>query len=347
MRRFLSIRSLLWLGLAGLVVYVAWMPTPPEASSRKDHGPATLELVNLLSNDSEAVEQDAWRQLVSRGTVVIPTLVARAQEVRRYHRRMICSVLEEFLLSDDLATSEAAEAALEELGRSPEFHIANDAFRVLFRNSALRHARAATQFVRDGGILVEDQSDPKILGVPAAFMNSGSSLDQYKIVINQTWTGGDAGLKQVLRLHPGRLVSLYVTADAPVTEAALRELVVTRRSLHARFPSAPCLGMAFDPNPASDALVISHVVPDGPAARAGLQPGNRLLRIEQRPISTLRDVDEVLARHSAGDLIEMEIGWRNAKNSVVLRCGSDYLTAECDCVPPSEPKIESQTAVAP
>lgn len=332
MRRVLPLRSLLWLSLAALVVYVAWLPTPPEASAQRQDPRPTVELVNLLSNDSEAVEQAAWRELVSRGPEVIPALVARAREVRRYHRRMICSVLEEFLLSDDLIYSEAAEQALDELGQSPEFHIANDAYRILFRNSALRHARAATKFVSVGGILAENVADLRTLPLPEELGDRIRSKDDFWVVIDHHWTGTDSDLQQILRLYPGRSMSLYVTADAPVAESALRRLAVAPRGLHLRFPHAPCLGVSFDPNRNPGRLIIVRVVPESPAGLAGLAFGDELLQVQHTKVTTLNEVNRALANYSPGDRINLTLHRQGRTWDVSLVLGSDYTTEQCACV---------------
>lgn len=337
MRRWISIPTLFWLTLLGLVGYVAWMPTPQDETATAAQAAATIDLVNLLSNDDEAVEQAAVRQLVTRGPEVIPALEARAKEVRRYHRRMICSVLEEFLLSDDPAYSEPAEACLERLGQSEEFHIANDAYRILFRNSALRHARAASKFVRARGKLIDETGEFSHTSVPLAFFQESSSHDLHKIVVDAEWTGGDAGLIDILRLFPGRNVSLYVTADAPVSEAAVRQLVIDRRSLHARFPNAPCLGVDYDTNSAPGAVLIFRVMPETPAYRAGLRFHDRLVSLGPTPIKTLRDIEIALSRYAPGERVVLTIDRKfRGRLLIPVILGTDYTTVACACVAPKE-----------
>jgi|GEM_PF-6637997 len=335
MRGWLSIRTLFWLALLGLIGYVAWLPAPQDDTVVAAQLIPTIDLVNRLSNDDEAVEQAAVRQLVTRGPAVIPVLEARAKEVRRYHRRMICSVLEEFLLSDDPAQSQPAEACLERLGQSEEFHIANDAYRILFRNSALRHVRAASKFVRSGGKLLDDAGEITLQNVSAAFFQEESSHDLHKVVVDRDWTAGDAGLTEILRLYPGRTVSLFVTADAPVSEAAIRKLVIDRRSLHARFPKAPCLGVEFDTNTAPGHVLIYRVTPGSPAEQAGLRHRDHLESIGRTSIKNLRDVEVALSRSSPGEQVVLTI-YRNSprRMAVPVILGSDYTSVTCACVPP-------------
>lgn len=79
-------------------------------------------------------------------------------------------------------------------------------------------------------------------------------------------------------------------------------------------------------------LVVVAVIPDGPAAAAGLLPGDLLTRIGDVPIATLRDLQRAGERYRSGDRVRLQI----------LRAGAP-LTPELDLTPPPAESLPNVT----
>jgi membrane-associated protease RseP (regulator of RpoE activity) len=72
---------------------------------------------------------------------------------------------------------------------------------------------------------------------------------------------------------------------------------------HAQDP--PRLGIYFDPS--GDGIIVEEVMPDSPAARAGLKAGDRIARFGDRRISSDADLLGALREVKAGQTVTLEI----------------------------------------
>ena len=79
------------------------------------------------------------------------------------------------------------------------------------------------------------------------------------------------------------------------------------------------LGFEFDAPPVPPVLGV--VTPDGPAARAGLKPGDRIVSIGGTPINDFHDIVAHIKPHP-GDLIDIAYSRENVEHSVQVRIGS-------------------------
>ena len=79
------------------------------------------------------------------------------------------------------------------------------------------------------------------------------------------------------------------------------------------------LGFEFDAPPVPPVLGV--VTPDGPAARAGLKPGDRIVSIGGAPINDFHDIVAHIKPHP-GDLIDIAYSRENVEHSVQVRIGS-------------------------
>ena len=79
------------------------------------------------------------------------------------------------------------------------------------------------------------------------------------------------------------------------------------------------LGFEFDAPPVPPVLGV--VTPDGPAARAGLKPGDRIVSIGGAPINDFHDIVAHIKPHP-GDLIDIAYSRANVEHSVQVRIGS-------------------------
>lgn len=86
--------------------------------------------------------------------------------------------------------------------------------------------------------------------------------------------------------------------------------------------SAPWLGAQLESLPGGG-VVIATVAPGGPADQAGLDPGDVISQIDNRPIGGLSDVTAAIGSNRAGDSVEVQVsrGSTILTTSVVLASG--------------------------
>ena len=71
---------------------------------------------------------------------------------------------------------------------------------------------------------------------------------------------------------------------------------------------------------AEGGVVVTEVVPDGPAARAGIYPGARIVSIRDVPVETAQDVGRILEGIPAGTAVPIRLKDRfGGENTVVAR----------------------------
>jgi phosphoserine phosphatase RsbU/P len=70
------------------------------------------------------------------------------------------------------------------------------------------------------------------------------------------------------------------------------------------------LGISFEPDPGADdrsSILVSFVKPGSPAERSGLRSGDRILRLDGRPVGTRRLLRDAMAASPPGTPVELEI----------------------------------------
>lgn len=93
-------------------------------------------------------------------------------------------------------------------------------------------------------------------------------------------------------------------------------------------PDGAFLGISFDPRRRRDGgVLVSEVLPDGPAALAGLRPGDLLVKIDDFEIGVATDLALAMGRHRSGERISVTIvrGQRALEVPVELASRSEVL----------------------
>jgi serine protease Do len=89
--------------------------------------------------------------------------------------------------------------------------------------------------------------------------------------------------------------------------------------------------------PGQKGALVAEVVPDGPSAKAGLQPGDVILRIDGRPVESSSDLTRQVAMAKPGESVRLSIRRDGREQQLVLRSG----------VRPSEEQLASNGRAAP
>lgn len=114
--------------------------------------------------------------------------------------------------------------------------------------------------------------------------------------------------------QPASVGSILATPDGGPTPAAFGVVSVEPRELQ----GSGFLGVALMPDNSSQ---IRQVVPDSPAARADLQPGDRILAIDDMAAESRNAVVELLAPKRPGQTIELRFRRDDAVKEVDVRLG--------------------------
>jgi membrane-associated protease RseP (regulator of RpoE activity) len=88
-------------------------------------------------------------------------------------------------------------------------------------------------------------------------------------------------------------------------------------TLHAQQPGA--LGLTMNDNSAGG-VSIATVIPNSPAARMGLQAGDRILAINSQPVANSRDVTRIIGGMQAGTRVELTVArgtWQGRLNGAL------------------------------
>ena len=112
----------------------------------------------------------------------------------------------------------------------------------------------------------------------------GGNRPAWSITLDDRWTGGEAGLRY-LRLIDN-LRQVHLTDDCPIPENARRGLIAREYGTFAvERRGKAFLGVSFSTGGAGGCQIES-VTAGGPASRAGLRPGDVIVRFGETPINT-------------------------------------------------------------
>jgi hypothetical protein len=103
-------------------------------------------------------------------------------------------------------------------------------------------------------------------------------------------------------------------AGTPEAEKASAEA----KRLRAALEKTPVLGLVFE----NETTTVRSVTSGGPADKAGLRPGDKLLRLEDHKTATLAELRQALQDHKPGDRVTLEFERTGKKRVVTIEVGS-------------------------
>ncbi len=76
-------------------------------------------------------------------------------------------------------------------------------------------------------------------------------------------------------------------------------------------------------SPAGDLhVVVNEVLPDGPADRAGLKPGDELQKIDGQPVQSLQDLSKAMASRKPGDTLRLLVSRAGTSRECIVTAGT-------------------------
>jgi putative serine protease PepD len=147
-----------------------------------------------------------------------------------------------------------------------------------------------------GGPLVDAQG--KVIGVNSAIASLG-----------QSQSGGQTG-------------SIGLGFAIPVNQAkrVAEEIISTGHATH------PIIGVSVDMNYGGPGAQISQVTPTGPAAAAGLKPGDVITKVDGKGVANATEMIVAVRAHAPGDTVTLTVSNGGSTKDVPLTLGSDSST---------------------
>jgi membrane-associated protease RseP (regulator of RpoE activity) len=144
----------------------------------------------------------------------------------------------------------------------------------------------------------------------------------------------------VIVLRDGRHDTIYITYRQDALPAEPPVAYDQQRA-----GSQAYLGVMFDAQVRDAALVLS-VVPDSPAAHAGLRAGDMIVALNSEPVSTYHDAIQVISMMRPGDRMAISYSRRVENETQALLAARPGATVHTAARPP-DVAIESNTAPVP
>lgn len=269
--------------------------------------------IEQLSAPQFAQREAATRSLVAAGRPAIEPVAAAIRRGDLEVSSRAVEILRELLAADDTDLAKAAEAALEAIAEGEDGTVASLAEATLdFHTLGL--AEAARERLEMLGATITE-----------GFLPSSGQRGMH-VLLNASWTGttedlrllprlrgvahvgvhgvrlDEAGLAVLGRLRGIEVVQLYGTGASDAAVAALQQKLPGTKVDVRKGGKLGVAGM-----PAMGPCTITHVQDGSAAARAGLQIGDVVQRIDGKPVPNFDALTELVGRHGPGEKIEMEV----------------------------------------
>ena len=293
----------------------------------------TERLIGQLDAADFSVRLHASRRLHDVSAADIPQIAEQAagHSSAEVSARLL-EVLEQFYLSEDADSVRAASDALEGLSRSERLRVAESAQEMLERHWKIRVELAASELRRMGAILQQSTPDS-----PNRF-NRGFQAplqqfrtDDLKVFLTDAYTGGSEGLKHFERMmalvrpqsmFPGLgvfVIDGHSLSEEDVT-ALQNQLGVGRVVARGRVAlgitgeQAAIAGIA--------GCLLKEVAPNSSAADAGLNGGDLITALDDKPLRDFDDLVEKLKVFDVGDTVKVTV-IRNFRDQLYIRTFGD------------------------
>ncbi|ODA32624.1 PDZ domain-containing protein [Planctopirus hydrillae] len=300
--------------ILGLILWFALTSNPQGELSRPE---LTSKNIRDLNSGSASNRRRAAEELIKAGQNVVPEIVTQIKQAPDRCRPLI-HVLSDMTVLDENEAGEAALSAIEALTTYHHKEVADAAFDALSENFSIRRMRAIDHLSRLGA-QVESVNDQFI----------GNSTTFEFVLLDERYTGGREGLKHLKRLNTLHVLYVSEKLDIPGEELAALRQWYPRLQISSEVNG--CLGV-IGAMPFGSNVVIDRIVPNSPAARVGLRPGDRILSIDDVENPTLRQMVAAISKHPPGEPVHVTILRRDEQfMSFRIRSGSDFGTGRCQC----------------
>jgi hypothetical protein len=268
--------------------------------------------IRELDAEEFAVRDEATRHLIEAGAVAIGPLAQTAREGSPEAAARSLEVLNRLYAANQDLSFDATEGVLFELMASGRTATRDRASRILDLGAEDRLERTVARLKEMGGLV--KYSDQAGVFAPAAIPNARNRIPN-NILITRRWTGGDAGLKQLLRLYHLPRLRVYRTKQAPVSEDALDAIVAEMGNIdEIQVRGEGYLGIsASQPVPF---CTVSNVEADSGAAKAGIREGDIILSFDGHEIRSFQELIELLMDKSPGDKVPVVFSRNGEEKSV-------------------------------
>lgn len=293
----------------------------PAADSQSVAREATSEEVARwvlqLEDDHYSVREAAQRRLAAAGLAALDSVGTVAAEGALESSTRAVNVLLEWAASPDARLSLGALERIAALKNRPA-----EAALAVERIAELREAAAIEKFVSLGGVC---RIDEQING-----LNPMKPLLQ--AVVGPKWKGGVDGLRVLVEVPRISTLSFHA---APLDESATRQLFGLSQVKRIEFYGTPIsddaiaklkeklpnaavevrsgarLGIAGGAVPGIGGAHVVRIVPDSPAARAGLQPGDVITEIDGVAVADFQQLTKEISKCQPGQSVKAKVMRQN------------------------------------
>ena len=159
--------------------------------------------------------------------------------------------------------------------------------------------------------------------IPVLFFFTGMHKDYHRPSDDWDKINYD-GMARITDLVTDVITTINATEDRP-TYARVNRVQSFLRGLRRegrtrgdeREDQRAFLGVAPDAAAAGDGFIIGQVVPAGPAEKAGLQPGDAIIKVGQRKVEGFAGIGRALLEHKPGDQVDVVV--RRDKEEITLQ----------------------------